>query len=72
MTLSQVLIVSSYPHISKAIRHSLFLYRFMKIGAGPTALILALSLAQNGIAVRIIEKLDKPSEAQRGIGMQVS
>lgn len=44
----------------------------MKIGAGPTALILALSLAQNDTPVRIIEKLEKPSEAQRGIGVQVS
>ncbi|EIM90564.1 uncharacterized protein STEHIDRAFT_90412 [Stereum hirsutum FP-91666 SS1] len=40
------------------------------IGAGPTASILALTLAQNDIPVRIIEKLEKPSEAQRGIGVQ--
>lgn len=43
-----------------------------QVGAGPTALVLALTLVQNGVSgIRIVEKLDKPSDAQRGPAAQV-
>ncbi|KAJ6485824.1 FAD binding domain-containing protein [Mycena sanguinolenta] len=35
-------------------------------GAGPTGLILALALLQNGVSVRVIDKLKTPALGQRG------
>lgn len=43
----------------------------LQVGAGPTALTLALTLAQYGVAIRVIEKLDVLPNAQRGTGSQV-
>ncbi|KAL4242532.1 Rifampicin monooxygenase-like protein [Abortiporus biennis] len=40
------------------------------VGSGPAGLVLALTLAQNGIPVRIIEKLDSFHNSQRGAGIQ--
>ncbi|KZT07593.1 monooxygenase [Laetiporus sulphureus 93-53] len=40
------------------------------VGAGPTGLVLALTLAQNGIPIRIIEKDIKYHVGQRGAGIQ--
>lgn len=40
------------------------------VGAGPTGLVLALSLAYQGIHVRIIDKNSKPGEASRAIVIQ--
>ena len=39
-------------------------------GAGPSGLVLALTLAKNGIPVRIIEKDSKFHEGERGAGTQ--
>ncbi|PPQ90774.1 hypothetical protein CVT25_010163 [Psilocybe cyanescens] len=39
------------------------------VGGGPSGLILALSLLQNGVPVRIIEKSSKPRLGQRGAGI---
>ncbi|EGN99583.1 hypothetical protein SERLA73DRAFT_72393 [Serpula lacrymans var. lacrymans S7.3] len=38
-------------------------------GAGPSALVAALTLLQNGISIRIIEKEDKYRLGQRGAGL---
>ncbi|MDB5708777.1 MAG: FAD-binding monooxygenase [Sphingomonas bacterium] len=42
----------------------------MIVGAGPTGLALALSLARSGIKVRLIEKLREPAATSRAIGIQ--
>jgi ribulose 1,5-bisphosphate synthetase/thiazole synthase len=42
-----------------------------QVGAGPAGLVLALSLLQNGVPVRIIDKLPKFPVGQRGSGIQV-
>ncbi|TFK47960.1 monooxygenase [Heliocybe sulcata] len=39
-------------------------------GAGPAGLVLALTLAHNGIPVRIIDKLATPHVGQKGAGIQ--
>ncbi|KAA1469152.1 hypothetical protein DENSPDRAFT_870155 [Dentipellis sp. KUC8613] len=39
------------------------------IGAGPTGLVAALTLAKNGVSVRIIEKLPQHPLGQRGAGI---
>ncbi|KAA1469139.1 hypothetical protein DENSPDRAFT_560720 [Dentipellis sp. KUC8613] len=39
------------------------------VGAGPTGLVAALTLAQNGIPVRIIERLPEHLVGQRGAGI---
>ncbi|KAA1479243.1 monooxygenase [Dentipellis sp. KUC8613] len=39
------------------------------VGAGPTGLVTALTLAKNGIPVRIVEKLSQYSLGQRGAGI---
>ncbi|KAI0260106.1 FAD binding domain-containing protein [Gloeopeniophorella convolvens] len=39
------------------------------VGAGPTGLFSALVLAQNGVSVRIIEKLPHLAKGQRGAGI---
>ncbi|TFK48063.1 hypothetical protein OE88DRAFT_1714275 [Heliocybe sulcata] len=39
------------------------------VGAGPSGLVLALTLAQNGIPVRIIDKVPDPPKGQRGAGI---
>ncbi|KAJ3514986.1 hypothetical protein NLJ89_g2043 [Agrocybe chaxingu] len=39
------------------------------VGGGPSGLILALSLLQNGVPVRIIEKTAEPRLGQRGAGI---
>ena len=41
-----------------------------KVGGGPSGLVLALALAQNGVQVRIIEKNTSFHAAQRGSGIQ--
>ncbi|KAJ7580191.1 FAD binding domain-containing protein [Mycena floridula] len=40
------------------------------VGAGPTGLCLALSLVQNGISVRIIDKLQTYRPGRKGMGVQ--
>jgi len=40
------------------------------VGAGPTGLVLALTLLKNGVRVRIIEKDSKYHMGQRGAGIQ--
>ncbi len=39
------------------------------VGAGPTGLVLALWLAELGVAVRIIDKLDTPAPFSRALGV---
>ncbi|KAJ7583220.1 FAD binding domain-containing protein [Mycena floridula] len=39
------------------------------VGAGPSGLVLALALLQNGISVRLIEKSPDPRLGQRGAGI---
>ncbi|THH13817.1 hypothetical protein EW146_g6442 [Bondarzewia mesenterica] len=39
------------------------------VGSGPTGLVCALTLAQNGVPVRIIEKLSDYPAGQRGAGI---
>ncbi|KAL4243826.1 hypothetical protein ABKN59_011512 [Abortiporus biennis] len=41
------------------------------VGSGPAGLVLALTLTQNGIPIRIIEKRSEFHESQRGAGIQV-
>ncbi|KAG1856178.1 hypothetical protein C8R48DRAFT_718665 [Suillus tomentosus] len=41
------------------------------VGAGPVGLVAALTLLQNGIPVRIIEKDHHPRIGQRGAGTWV-
>ncbi|KAJ7696576.1 FAD binding domain-containing protein [Mycena rosella] len=43
--------------------------KILIVGAGPSGLLLALTLRRNGIPVRIIEKLPAPSIGQRGPGI---
>ncbi|KAI0752573.1 FAD binding domain-containing protein [Daedaleopsis nitida] len=40
------------------------------IGGGPAALAAALTLAQNGIPIRIIDKATQPHQSSRGSGLQ--
>ncbi|KAJ7255867.1 FAD binding domain-containing protein [Mycena haematopus] len=40
--------------------------KILIVGAGPTGLILALALRQNGVSVKIIDKLETPALGQRG------
>ncbi|KAI5890762.1 uncharacterized protein SCHCODRAFT_02632818 [Schizophyllum commune H4-8] len=40
------------------------------VGAGPSGLVAALALAQNGISVRIIDKLAEPRVGQKGPAIQ--
>ncbi|KAI0784358.1 monooxygenase [Abortiporus biennis] len=40
------------------------------VGSGPAGLVLALTLAQNGIPLRIIEKRSEFHQSQRGAGVQ--
>jgi 2-polyprenyl-6-methoxyphenol hydroxylase-like FAD-dependent oxidoreductase len=42
-----------------------------KVGAGPAGLVLALSLLQNGVKVRIIEKTADLYIGQRGAAIMV-
>ena len=42
------------------------------MGAGPSGLVAALTLLQNGVSVRIIEKESKQRIGQRGSTIQVS
>ncbi|KAF8900711.1 FAD binding domain-containing protein [Gymnopilus junonius] len=44
--------------------------RILIVGAGPSGLALALALLQNGIEVRIIDKLQSPQLGQRGAAIQ--
>ena len=44
---------------------------FSQVGAGPTGLVAALSLAQNGVNVRIVDKLPEYFRGQRGAGIMV-
>ncbi|KDR74757.1 hypothetical protein GALMADRAFT_123452 [Galerina marginata CBS 339.88] len=39
-------------------------------GAGPSGLVAALTLAQNGIKFRVIDKVEKPHVGSRGFGIQ--
>ncbi|KAJ7696581.1 FAD binding domain-containing protein [Mycena rosella] len=43
--------------------------KILIVGAGPSGLLLALTLCRNGIPVRIIDKLPSPSIGQRGPGV---
>lgn len=43
----------------------------MEVGAGPSGLILALTLLMSGINVRIIDKDPEFHVGQRGVGIQV-
>jgi 2-polyprenyl-6-methoxyphenol hydroxylase-like FAD-dependent oxidoreductase len=43
----------------------------VQIGAGPTGLVAAIILAQNGVPVRIIDKVSQPALGQRGAGVMV-
>lgn len=43
----------------------------LQVGGGPTALATALTLAKNGISIRIIQKDDHFHIGQRGAGIQV-
>jgi 2-polyprenyl-6-methoxyphenol hydroxylase-like FAD-dependent oxidoreductase len=40
------------------------------VGAGPTGLVLALSLARRGIAFRLVDAHDQPSRESRAMGVQ--
>jgi 2-polyprenyl-6-methoxyphenol hydroxylase-like FAD-dependent oxidoreductase len=40
------------------------------VGAGPTGLLMALSLASRGIPVRIVEKRERPTDQSRAIVVQ--
>jgi ribulose 1,5-bisphosphate synthetase/thiazole synthase len=40
--------------------------------AGPAGLVVAIVLAQNGVSVRIIDKLSQPASGQRGSGVMVN
>ncbi|KII92612.1 hypothetical protein PLICRDRAFT_37389 [Plicaturopsis crispa FD-325 SS-3] len=40
------------------------------VGAGPSGLVAALNLAQNGVPVRIVDKAPKYFEGERGAGIQ--
>ncbi|KAL1669638.1 FAD binding domain-containing protein [Schizophyllum commune] len=40
------------------------------VGAGPSGLVAALALAQNGVSVRIIDKLAEPRVGQKGPAIQ--
>jgi len=44
--------------------------KVLVVGAGPAGLVLALSLMQNGVPVRIIDKATKHPIGQRGSGIQ--
>ncbi|KAF9644831.1 hypothetical protein BDM02DRAFT_3149779 [Thelephora ganbajun] len=44
--------------------------KVLVVGAGPAGLVLALSLLQNGVPVRIIDKAQKHPVGQRGSGIQ--
>ena len=43
----------------------------LQVGAGPAGLVLAISLLQNGVPVRVIEKQWTPRLGQRGAGIMV-
>lgn len=43
----------------------------LQVGAGPSGLILALTLRRNGIPVRVIEKTTEHRKGQRGAGIMV-
>ena len=43
----------------------------LQVGAGPSGLVLALSLRKNGIPVRIIDKEPLPRLGERGAGIHV-
>ena len=45
---------------------------FLQVGAGPVGLVSALALAQNGVSIRIVDKLKNfDSIGQRGAGLMV-
>ena len=44
----------------------------LQVGAGPTGLCLALTLVQNGVNVRIIDKEPTPRIGRRGAGVTVT
>lgn len=46
--------------------------KLCQVGAGPVGLVAALVLAQNGVSIRIVDKLDNFDDiGQRGAGIQV-
>lgn len=57
-----VRLISSDPQIADVI--------YSQAGAGPTGLVLALTLAKNGVPVRIVEKDTQYHVGQRGPGIQ--
>ena len=44
----------------------------IQAGAGPTGLLLALTLLKNGVQVRVVDKDPNRHPGQRGSGIQVS
>lgn len=42
-----------------------------QVGSGPSGLVAALTLAQNGVPIRIIEKESNPHLGLRGSGLTV-
>ena len=42
-----------------------------QVGSGPSGLVAALTLAQNGVPIRIIEKEPNPPLGLRGSGLTV-
>jgi 2-polyprenyl-6-methoxyphenol hydroxylase-like FAD-dependent oxidoreductase len=46
------------------------LYEVMIVGAGPTGLVLALSLARLGVRVRIVDKAAEPGTTSRALAVQ--
>ena len=46
-------------------------YPAFQVEAGPSGLVLALALLQNGIPVRVVEKETNPRIGQRGAGIMV-
>lgn len=50
--------------------HNLKSTPILIVGAGPTGLVLALSLARRGVAFRIIDEHDGPGTESRAMGVQ--
>jgi hypothetical protein len=45
---------------------------YYQVGAGPTGLILAATLAMNGVSVRLVERESAPRRGSKGSGIMVS
>ena len=51
---------------------ALYIHTPIQVGSGPSGLVAALTLAKNGIPVRIIEKESLRFPGERGAGVMVS